>query len=464
MRSAKQIEAGDHDLASFYTRVRSHTEKLCEPLEIEDYIPQPTVDVSPPKWNIAHTTWFFEEMVLKRFVPGYKVFDPDFGYLFNSYYNTIGPRTARDHRGALSRPTVKRVFEYRKYVNERMLELLSSVPAELTTPSAQSGVHPSLVKEGRKRVQLPSLVKEGRPTDAFRPPDGVVSGAKEIQNLVILGLNHEQQHQELFLSDLKFTFGVNPLFPVYREGFTPELTSEAGSPTFIEISGGDFEIGHAGGGFCFDNELARHTVRLGDFEIASRLVPNSEFVKFVQDGGYRDHRLWHSEGWDWVSQNNIDSPLHWHRLHENSDGSTSIEERAAGSAVSDKHAAWYQFTLGGLQKLKMDAPVCHISYYEASAFAEWKGMRLPTEFEWEAASGRFDWGLRWEWTNSAYLPYPGFKKADGAVGEYNGKFMINQMVLRGASVATPEGHSRPTYRNFFHPHLRWQFTGLRLAR
>ena len=442
MQSAKSVETGGEDLAAFYSRVRAHTEKLCEPLEIEDYIPQPTVDVSPLKWNVAHTTWFFEEMILKRFVPGYKVFDPDFGYLFNSYYNTIGPRTARNHRGALSRPTVKQVFEYRRYVDEKMAALLSEPPASA---------------DGRDNSGTNIDLRPGAKPPAY-------AGGTDLSDLIILGLNHEQQHQELFLSDLKFTFSVNPLFPVYRDGYAPELTSESGSPTFIEISGGDFEIGHAGRGFCFDNELARHTVRLDDFEIASRLVPNSEFVKFVQDGGYRDHSLWHSEGWDWVTQNNIDSPLHWHRLHENSDGTTSIDERATGSAVTDKHAAWYQFTLGGLQKLKMDAPVCHISYYESAAFAEWKGMRLPTEFEWEAASGRFDWGLRWEWTNSAYLPYPGFKKAGGAVGEYNGKFMINQMVLRGASVATPEGHSRPTYRNFFHPHLRWQFTGVRLAR
>src|SRR5688500_10431408 len=334
MRSAKKIEAGDQDLASFYTRVRSHTEKLCEPLEIEDYVPQPTVVVSPPKWNIAHTTWFFEEMILKKFVPGYKVFDPDFGYLFNSYYNTIGPRTARAHRGALSRPTAKRVFEYRHYVDEKMAALL------LEPPAAAGGQDTC-----RTNIDL-------RPGAA--PP--AYTGGSDLYDLVILGLNHEQQHQELFLSDLKFTFDVNPLFPVYREGHTPELTSEPGSPTFIKISGGDFEIGHDRGGFCFDNELARHTVRLDDFEIASRLVPNSEFVKFVQDGGYRDHRLWHSEGWDWVIQNNIDSPLHWHRLHENSDGSTSIEERAAGSAATDKYADWYQFTLGGLCSLKMDAP------------------------------------------------------------------------------------------------------------
>ena len=414
MKPVRSFIAGEESLASFYQRVRSHTEYLCEPLEIEDYIPQPVVDVSPPKWNIAHTTWFFEEMILKKFVPGYEVFDADFGFLFNSYYNSVGARTARDNRGALSRPTVKRVFEYRKYVDERMTELLSAPPAS--------------------------------------------AGGRDLADLVTLGLNHEQQHQELFVTDLKYTFGLNPLFPVYRQGCTPEFKAESGTNTFIEIEGGDHAIGYDGDGFCFDNELGRHTVRLDDYEVALKVVTNFEFLKFVNDGGYRDHRLWHSEGWDWVNQNHISSPMHWHRLHENA----SIYERAAPDA--DEHAEWYQFTLDGLQKLKLDAPVCHVSYYEAAAFAEWKGMRLPTEFEWEAASSKFDWGLRWEWTNSAYLPYPGFSKAPGAVGEYNGKFMINQMVLRGASVATPEGHSRPTYRNFFHPHLRWQFTGIRLAR
>jgi ergothioneine biosynthesis protein EgtB len=402
------------DLLEHYRRVRAHTEYLCEPLETEDYIPQPTVDVSPAKWNIAHTTWFFEEMILKAYLPGYKVFDEKFGFLFNSYYNTIGERTSRDHRGDLSRPTVKQVFEYRHHVDEAMGKLLSpGVDAELA-------------------------------------------------DLVTLGLNHEQQHQELFLTDLKYTFAQNPLFPAYRDGYSPEELSEppasAGGqfvskrasepakwplahPGGCEIDAGVYEIGYTGNGFCFDNELARHKVYLDDFAISARLVTNDEFAEFMDDGGYRDHRLWHSEGWDWVNQNRVISPLYWHWRDDE----------------------WHQFTLGGLRQIVPDAPVCHVSFYEAAAFAEWKGMRLPTEFEWEVACSHFDWGKRWEWTGSAYLPYPGFKKAAGAVGEYNGKFMINQMVLRGASVATPEDHSRPTYRNFFHPHLRWQFTGIRLC-
>jgi ergothioneine biosynthesis protein EgtB len=404
------------DLAKDFRKVRAYTEQLCEPLETEDYIPQPVIDASPAKWNIAHTTWFFEEMILKRFVPDYQVFDPSFGFLFNSYYNSIGKRIGRDHRGDLSRPTVKRVFEFRRHVDEKMMELLSDADAG----GAVSG-------------NLTDGVENSNPSGIRGP---------KLEELVILGLNHEQQHQELFLTDLKYTFSVNPLFPAYRDGFSPEEDAEHGGPTFLNVDGGTHEIGFAGDGFCFDNELARHEVLLDDFEIVSKLITNFEFLEFINDGGYRDHRLWHSDGWDWLNQNDVKAPLYWHFLN----------------------GEWFHFTLGGLRKLPMDAPVCHVSYYEAAAFAEWREMRLPTEFEWEAASDKFDWGSRWEWTNSAYLPYPGFKKAAGAVGEYNGKFMINQMALRGASIATPAGHSRKSYRNFFQPPLRWQFTGIRLAR
>ena len=401
MQAGTSHEHSPKNLREFYGEVRSFTEKLCEPLEIEDYIPQPVVDASPPKWNIAHTTWFFEEMILKQFLPNYQVFDPNFSFLFNSYYNSVGTRTARDHRGDLSRPTVKRVFEYRKYVDERMQEILAD------TAKAEA-----------------------------------VASYPRFQDLVILGLNHEQQHQELFITDLKYTLSVNPLFPAYREGYAPEEIPEHAGSSLIGMEGGIREIGYDGDGFCFDNELARHKVYLDDFEISGKLITNLEFLEFINDGAYKDHRLWHSDGWDWVNQNAVDSPLYWHH----------------------RDGEWHHFTLGGLRKLPMDSPVCHISYFEAAAFAEWREMRLPTEIEWEAASNKFNWGLRWEWTNSAYLPYPGFKKAAGAVGEYNGKFMINQMVLRGSSVATPPGHSRPTYRNFFQPPLRWQFTGIRLAR
>ncbi len=381
------------DLLAYYQRVRRDTEKLCEPLEIEDYIPQPVVDVSPPKWNIAHVTWFFEEMILKKHLPNYTVFDSDFGFLFNSYYNSIGDRTSRDQRGSLSRPTVRRVFEFRNHVDERMAELITS---------------------------------------------GVVDDTRQ---LIVLGLNHEQQHQELFLSDLKFSFSLNPLFPVYREGYFPEEMTEEKIGGETHLAAGIYEIGFGGDEFCFDNELGRHKVYLDDFSISNSLVTNREFLDFINDGAYSDHRLWHSEGWDWVNDNKIESPQYWHKREE----------------------GWAQFTLGGLRSLDLDAPVCHVSFYEAAAFAEWAGRRLPTEFEWEAANAQFNWGKRWEWTHSAYLPYPRYSKAPGAIGEYNGKFMINQMVLRGASAVTSQGHSRPTYRNFFHPHLRWQFTGIRLA-
>lgn len=381
-------------LATRFREVRAFTEHLCEPLEIEDYIPQPIVDVSPIRWNIAHTTWFFEEMILKKFVPEYQVFDPQFGFLFNSYYNTLGDRTPRDDRGSMTRPTVARVFEYRNYIDEAMARLLHGPLSD------------------------------------------------EIAELVVLGINHEQQHQELFLTDLKYTFSLNPTDPTYREGYFPEESENSGVGEFVSLDEGIYEIGHIGEGFSFDNELARHKVYLNDLSISSRLATNGEFIEFIESGGYHDHRLWHSDGWDWVNKNGVTSPLYW-RFDD---------------------GEWSQFTLGGRRAVLPESPVCHISFYEAAAFAEWYGCRLPTEFEWEAASSLFNWGKRWEWTNSAYLPYPGFAKAAGAVGEYNGKFMVNQMVLRGASIATPEGHSRSTYRNFFQPHLRWQFTGIRLAR
>jgi ergothioneine biosynthesis protein EgtB len=397
MQALQTQKTEPQDLKTFYSYVRQYTEELCAPLEIEDYIPQPIEDVSPPRWNIAHTTWFFEEMILKKFAADYKVFDENFGFLFNSYYNSVGDRTLRDHRGDLSRPTVKEIFAYRKYVDEKMRDFLS---ADLSD---------------------------------------------EVKELVILGLNHEQQHQELFLTDLKYTFSCNPLYPVYREDFAlvekGEMV-ESESNEFVEINGGNYEIGFAGNDFHFDNELGRHTVFLHDFSISKNLVLNREFIEFIEDGGYENHLLWHAEGLDWVRNNQINAPLYWQK----------------------RGGIWLNYTLAGLREVKSDAPVCHVSFYEASAFAEWKKMRLPTEFEWEIASDKFDWGLRWEWTNSAYLPYPNFIKPEGAVGEYNGKFMINQMVLRGASVVTPSGHSRKTYRNFFHPHLRWQFTGIRLVK
>ncbi|MCA1625413.1 MAG: ergothioneine biosynthesis protein EgtB [Acidobacteria bacterium] len=397
MQATQAQRISPQELESFYSFVRNYTEEICEPLETEDYIPQPVVDVSPPKWNIAHTTWFFEEMILKKFAENYQEFNPNFGYLFNSYYNSVGERTLRQNRGDLSRPTVKEVYQYRNYVDKKMGEFL--------------------------RQDL----------------------SNEVRDLIVLGLNHEQQHQELLITDIKYTFGCNPLFPVYKKDFALVEKGETENyekNEYVNVSAGRYEIGFNGDGFHFDNEQGRHTVYLQDFEISKNLVTNGEFLEFIEDGGYENFNLWHSEGLDWVKQNQIKSPLYWQK-HD---------------------GEWFQFTLGGLRKLKPENAVCHISYYEATAFAEWKSLRLPTEFEWETASDLFNWGLRWEWTNSAYLPYPNFKKPAGAVGEYNGKFMINQMVLRGSSVATPLKHSRKTYRNFFHPHLRWQFTGIRLAK
>ncbi|REJ78091.1 MAG: ergothioneine biosynthesis protein EgtB [Acidobacteria bacterium] len=394
MQPVQTYTSDEAELSSAYQRVRGYTERLCEPLNTEDFIPQPIVDVSPARWNIAHTTWFFEQMILRDHFPDYKEFHPRYHYLFNSYYNAFGDRTPRHKRGDLSRPTVAEIFEYRKHVDKAMVQLF------------EMGVD------------------------------------DKVKQLTVLGINHEQQHQELFVTDLKYTFSLNPLFPVYREDFAlVEKTTESRGG-FEKVEGGIYKIGFNGEGFCFDNELARHKVCLEYFEISKDLVTNGDYCEFIEDGGYSESSHWHSEGWDWVNENKVDSPLYWTQ----NDGN------------------WHQYTLAGLREVRPDDPVCHISFYEASAFATWKGMRLPTEFEWETASDLFDWGLRWEWTNSAYLPYPGFKTAAGAVGEYNGKFMVNQMILRGGSVATPEGHSRKTYRNFFHPNLRWQFTGIRLAR
>jgi ergothioneine biosynthesis protein EgtB len=401
------------NLLDQYRAVRAASEAICRPLQKEDYVVQPIVDVSPPKWHLGHITWFWEAFILIPYKPDYSPYNPDYDYVFNSYYESIGARVVRTDRGNLSRPSVDEVYAYRRYVDEKMADLIAAGPD-------------------------PALAQ-----------------------LIVLGLNHEQQHQELLYTDIKYIFGHNPLFPAWSDrdiddgaaplqpGAPPSgpAASSAGdrSPTasgFLSVSAGLYDIGYPGDGFCFDNELVRHKVYLNDFEIAADLVTNGEYLAFMEAGGYKDFSHWHAEGWDWVKNHGTGAPLYWHLI----DG------------------RWHRYSLSGLRLLDPDQPVGHVNYYEATAYAAWRGKRLPTEWEWEAASGLFHWGKRWEWTESAYLPYPGFKKAGGAIGEYNGKFMVSQMVLRGASVATPAGHSRPTYRNFFHPPLRWQFTGIRVAK
>jgi ergothioneine biosynthesis protein EgtB len=374
-----------------YKAVRKRTEDICQPLETEDYVVQPIADVSPPKWHIGHTTWFFETFILKN-IEDYKEFNPDYNYVFNSYYETVGARVIRTDRGNLSRPTVKDIYEYRKHVDGAMETLLTS------------------------------------------------RHNNELEELLELGFNHEEQHQELLYTDIKFILGNNPLFPAYQTTVNFR-GGENFSNEFINMNEGIYEIGHDERGFCFDNELGRHKVYLSNYKIAKSLVTNAQFLSFVEAGGYKDFKHWHAEGLDWVRKNDVEAPMYWHKIE----------------------GQWHHYTLEGLQPLNETGILNHISFYEAAAFASWNGMRLPTEFEWEAAADQIDWGIRWEWTESAYLPYPGFKKAPGAIGEYNGKFMVNQKVLRGASEVTSPGHSRITYRNFFHPHLRWQYTGLRLA-
>jgi ergothioneine biosynthesis protein EgtB len=377
-----------------YMRVRAQSEAICLPLETEDYVVQPIVDVSPPKWHLGHTTWFFEIFFLIPHLPGYEPYNLDYHYVFNSYYETLGARVIRTDRGNLSRPTVEEVYKYRRHVDRAMQEYLQS--------------------------DIPEALSE----------------------ILTLGLNHEQQHQELLWYDIKYILGHNPLFPQYthEDNIESNLTGQQGE--WLDITEGIYEIGYSGTDFCFDNELNRHKVYLNQASISSALVNNKEYLEFIEAGGYSDFRFWHAEGWDWVNKNQVKSPCYWHFI----DGQ------------------WFRYGLSGLKAIDLDEPLSHVSYFEAAAYAQWRGCRLPTEFEWEAASGRFKWGQLWEWTESSYLPYPGFKKAAGAIGEYNGKFMVNQMVLRGASIATPAQHGRFTYRNFFHPDLNWMFSGIRLSK
>jgi len=375
-----------------FIETRNVTENICKPLENEDYSVQPILDVSPPKWHLAHSTWFFEQFVLKEFKKDYQVFDDDFAYLFNSYYNNAGNRILRPKRGLMTRPTVKEVYEYRKYVTKNVADLLDKNQTEALLESLE------------------------------------------------IGLNHEQQHQELLAYDIKYILGHQPTFPKYEGDFL--IQKETHSETFIGIEEGVYEIGYKGNDFCFDIELGLHKVYIHPFKISNMLVTNKEYLEFIENGGYQNFNLWHADGWDLINKNNIKAPLYWHFTN----------------------GKWKYYNFNGLEDINLEQPVMHISYYEAFAFAEWKKMRLPTEFEWEIASSKFNWGKLWEWTASAYQPYPNYTKAKGALGEYNGKFMVGLQVLRGASLATPKNHSRNTYRNFFHPAMRWMFSGIRLVK
>ncbi|SDS12322.1 ergothioneine biosynthesis protein EgtB [Gramella sp. MAR_2010_147] len=381
-------------IIQLFKETRADSEKICSFLETEDYVVQPIENVSPPKWHLGHTTWFFEEFVLKKYAGSHKLFDENTAYVFNSYYESVGEKVIRTNRGNLSRPTVAWIYQFRKYVTEEMLKFLEANELD-----------------------------------------------NEILDVIEIGCHHEKQHQELLYTDIKYILGNNPLLPKYNNDFKENIIQDF-NQEWIGLSEGIYEIGHNCDDFCYDNEQGFHKKYLNDFSISNKLVTNEEFIEFMDAGGYKDVLLWHAEGWDWKNENDISSPAYWHKIDDE----------------------WHQYTMNGLVKLNQKAPVTHISYFEAFAYSQWKGMRLPTEEEWESAQSKFNWGTRWEWTESAYAPYPNYKKPEGALGEYNGKFMVSQKVLRGSSVATSNNHSRPTYRNFFHPQLRWQFTGFRLAK
>ena len=414
-------------LAKQFQEIRRTTERLCEPLEPEDYVVQSMADASPAKWHLAHTTWFFETFVLSQDAD-YRSFDPAYSYLFNSYYNAIGQRQPRAQRGLLTRPGAAEIFRYRRHVDDCVCAFMA----------------------------------------------GAAEPSQDVLRILEIGLHHEQQHQELLLTDIKHLFSLNPLRPVYR----PSAEQMQVVPTkmrWFDYGEGMHEIGHAGGAFAFDNEGPRHRVFLESFALASRLSTNAEYLDFIAEGGYQRPELWLSDGWDAVKTPGWHSPMYW--------------EQDSGT--------WRQMTLAGLRPIELAEPVSHISYYEADAFARWSGARLPTEAEWEvvasqapvegnllesghchgrpascqplatspsSAQPRQLYGDVWEWTASPYVPYPGYRPERGALGEYNGKFMCNQMVLRGGSCVTPRSHVRSTYRNFFPPAARWQFSGVRLAR
>jgi ergothioneine biosynthesis protein EgtB len=421
---SKTGRAAPSDLEDTYRDVRCTTEMLASVLSAEDQTVQTMPDVSPTKWHRAHVTWFFETFVLGQYARAYEPYDDAYAYIFNSYYEAVGARHPRPERGLLSRPGIEEIARYRTHVDGAMEALL---------------------------------------LDPSQPG---------LRDLIVLGLHHERQHQELLLMDIKHVLSKNPLLPAYLPGAPSGTGIPAPKAGWIEHGGGPVQVGHRGEGFGFDNEFPRHTVHLTPFGLADRPVTCGEWLDFMRDDGYARPEFWLSDGWAVVNARGWDAPLYWFRDPDNPD-------------------RWLQFTLAGVHPVDPDEPVCHVSYYEADAFAHWTGMRLPTEAEWEtiaesdgvgdnflsedfltegaphpkpALSSNALFGDIWEWTSSAYTPYPGFRAAPGAVGEYNGKFMVNQYVLRGGCCATPRGHVRATYRNFFPPGARWAFSGVRLAR
>jgi len=407
----------DESILTSFSKIRKQTLQLCEPLVNEDYVIQSIADVSPPKWHLAHTTWFFETFLLMHHLPHYQFFNKSFHHLFNSYYHGIGEPFPRAKRGLLARPTVNEVYQYRQYVDEHIIQLIN---------------HSSEIKR--------------------------------IQEILILGLQHEQQHQELLLMDIKHNFFIDPTFPVYRAVENKLLENAHYLSAFNYISAATVDIGYRGNEFYYDNESPLHQCILKSYEIADQLVTNQEYLEFIDAGGYQNPEWWLADGWEMLQKEQWQAPLYWQREEKN----------------------WRIFTLNGKQNLNLREPVAHVSFYEADAYARWRKCRLPTEAEWEnyartqAITGNFlennyfhpkpaektqqFYGDLWEWTASAYLPYPGYQPFSGALGEYNGKFMSNQMVLRGGSCVTPQSHIRPSYRNFFQPEKRWQFSGIRLAR
>ena len=422
--AAKKLSRTESLLARFH-QVRDFTTGLSRNLEAEDCVVQSMPEVSPTKWHLAHTTWFFETFILKKWVPGYRDVVPEYAYLFNSYYNAAGTMHRRDLRGLISRPTVEETQRYRTEVDSHMDDLVSSADEKL-----------------------------------FR----------EIEPILTLGIHHEQQHQELLITDIKHVFAQNPLYPVFRERQPSQGYGSTGKIDFVEFDEATIEIGHDGDGFFYDNEGPQHRALILPFSLANRLIANGEYLKFMADNGYSRSEFWLSLGWTTVNEQNWRAPLYW----------------------IERNGEWWNFTLSGLRQIDPSEPVTHLSYFEADAYANWAGARVPTEFEWERAAAKIDidgnfveterfhpsalseppqdrqlaqmFGDVWEWTRSSYSPYPGYRAGPGALGEYNGKFMCNQYVLRGGSCATSRTHIRKTYRNFFQPDKRWQFTGIRLAR